>query len=182
MRYIYEKSNFIFKATHISNIYIVCLIPLIITNIYLHKSLIASNPDDLFIRRYFVGQGIYVNILILFFGILLANSIKNIFNKFPVELNIFLKALFFGIGCFLIYVYYCEIDFILNKNISMYPKEPYYFFFTTTRSFCSLLIFYYFSFIIIIKISKKKLTAQDNKTIDDAISTITSGYKSTKDN
>ena len=148
----------------------------------MHKSLIASNPDDLFIRRYLVGHGIYVYILILFFCILLANSIKNIFNKFPIELNIFLKALFFGIGCFLIYVYYCEIDFILNKNISMYPKEPYYFFFTTTRTFCSLLIFYYFSFIIKINIPKKKLTAQDNKTIDDAISTITSGSKSNKDN
>ncbi len=171
-----------FLRQHTYLIYVVCLIPLIITNIYLYNTLSMSNGGDLYIRRYLFAHSIYVNLLILFFGILLANSLKNIINKLSVEFTIFLKVLFFLVGCFFMYVYCNNIHFILNNNSSLYPKEPYYFFYITTMSFCSLLVFYYFSFIIRIKLPKKELNSKDDKTIDDAIDSITSNTKSNDDN
>lgn len=170
-----------FIKQHPYIIYIICLIPLIITNIYLYKNLRQANIDDLYIHRYLLAHGIYVNLLILFFGIMLANSLKDIINKLNVEFTILLKAIFFGLGCFFIYKYCIDIDFVLYNGNGISPKEPYYFIYTTTLSFCHLLLFYYFSFIIRIKFPKKEITSKDEKTIDDAIDSITSNTKSNKE-
>lgn len=79
------------------------------------------------------------------------------------------------------YAYCNNIDIILSKNSSAFSNNIYYFFYITTLSFCSLLIFYYFSFVIKIKFPKKEITTEDEKTINDTISTITDNTKSNKD-
>ena len=162
-------------------IYILCLIPLVITNIYLYKKICLPNNNDLYIHRYLFAHSIYVNLLILFFSIMLTNSLKNIINNFRIEFTILLKVIFFGLGCFFMYAYCNNIDIILSKNSSAFSNNIYYFFYITTLSFCSLLIFYYFSFVIKIKFPKKEITTEDEKTINDTISTITDNTKSNKD-